>query len=121
MLVRDVMQRDPVVCAADVMLDQVAKLMMQFDCRAITVINLAEHPVGVVTDRDIIRRIVAQGKNPLAYPIQHCMSCPVVTVSADEPVDNVIAMMHMRRIRQVPVVDEDGRCIGLVSDTDVGR
>ena len=65
---RDVMTPDPAVCPADATVDQVAKLMAHDDCRAIVVIDLAERPHGIVTDRDIIRRVVAEGRNPLAYP-----------------------------------------------------
>ena len=82
---RDVMTPDPAVCPADATVDQVAKLMVHDDCRAIVVIDLAERPHGIVTDRDIIRRVVAEGRNPLAYPVEACLSRPVVTVPVGAP------------------------------------
>jgi len=119
--VRDAMTTNPVVCPPDATLDQVATLMVQHNCGAIPIIDLMERPLGIVTDRDIISRIVAQGKNPLAYPVDVCMSRPVVTVPADAPIEDVLTTMDSRRVRRLPVVDDDGRCIGIISDADVRR
>ena len=116
---RDVMTPDPAVCPADATVDQVAKLMVHDDCRAIIVIDLAERPAGIITDRDILRRVVAQGRNPLAYPVEACMSRPVVTVPVGASLDTVIATLHTHHIQCVPVVDGEGRCGGLISEVDV--
>jgi CBS domain-containing protein len=85
------------------------------------VIDSADHPIGVVTDRDIVRRIVAQGKNPIGYTAETCMTQPVVTVFADAPLEDVVTMMERHQIRRVPVVDEQGRCAGIISQADVAR
>ena len=79
-LARDVMTVNPACCTPETPLDQVAKLMVQHDCGEIPVIDRAEHVVGVVTDRDIVTRVVARDKNPMAYTAETCMSDPVVTV-----------------------------------------
>ena len=79
-LARDVMTANPACCTPETPLEQVAKLMIQHDCGEIPVIDSAEQVVGVVTDRDIVCRMVAQGKNPLAYTAEICMSDPVITV-----------------------------------------
>jgi CBS domain-containing protein len=106
-------------CTPDTSLEQVAKLMVQHDCGEIPVIDSAEHVVGVITDRDIVCRVVAQGKNPLAYPAEICMSELVVTVSVDTPIADVVTTMEKHQIRRVPVVDEEGRCAGMISQSDV--
>jgi CBS domain-containing protein len=93
--------------------------MVQHDCRAITIIDHGERPLGIVTDRDIIRRVVAEGRNPLAFPAQTCMSRPVVTVSGDLPLEDILATMEKHEIHRVPVVDREGRCIGLINRVDV--
>jgi CBS domain-containing protein len=100
-------------------LDLVAKLMREHDCGEIPVIDPAEQPIGVVTDRDIVCRVVAEGKNPMAYPAGICMSQPVATVSMDAPLGDVVAMMEQHQVRRVPVVDERGRCVGMISQADV--
>jgi CBS domain-containing protein len=116
---QDVMTPDPACCSAGTTLDQVAKMMAQHDCGEIPVVNTNDEPIGVVTDRDIVCRVVAAGKNPAAHTAESCMSQPVVTVNADDPLDRVVATMEKHQIRRVPVVDEHGCCTGIVSQADV--
>ena len=118
-LAREVMTVNPACCTPETTLDEVAKLMRQHDCGEIPVIDPAEQPIGVVTDRDIVCRVVAEGKNPMAYPAEICMSQPVATVSIDAPLAEVVATMEKYQVRRVPVVDEDGRCVGMISQADV--
>ena len=120
-LARDVMTSSPVFCSPETTLDLVAKLMVQHDCGEIPVIDRTERPVGVVTDRDIVCRVVAEGMNPMAYSVQVCMSHPAVTVSATTPLEDVLATMEKHQIRRVPVVDDGGRCVGIISQADVAR
>jgi CBS domain-containing protein len=118
-IARDVMTTNPACCKPETPLDQVAKLMVQHDCGEIPVIDSAEQPVGVVTDRDIVCRLVAEGKNPLAYTAENCMSQPAVTVPVTAALDEVVATMEKHQIRRVPVVDERGCCTGIISQADV--
>jgi len=116
---RDVMTPDPACCSPQTTLDEVAKLMAQNDCGEIPVIDTSDQIVGVVTDRDIVCRVVAEGKNPMAYTAETCMSGPVVTVRASAPLDDVVAAMEKHQIRRVPVVDESDSCVGIISQADV--
>jgi CBS domain-containing protein len=118
-LAREVMTENPACCTPETPLDEVAKLMRQHDCGEIPVIDPAEQPIGVVTDRDIVCRVIAEGKNPMAYPAEICMSQPVATVPMDAPLGDVVAMMEKYQVRRVPVVDERGRCVGMISQADV--
>ena len=118
-LARDVMTTNPACCTPETPLDQVAKLMVQHDCGEIPVIDPGEQPIGVVTDRDIVCRVVAEGKNPMAYTAEICMSQPAVTVPSDAPLDEVVATMEKHQIRRVPVVDERGCCAGMISQSDL--
>src|SRR5437667_2312306 len=103
---RDIMTADPACCSANTTLDQVAKMMVQNDCGEIPIVDTSNRPVGVVTDRDIVCRSVAEGKNPSGHTAESVMTRPVVTVRADAPLDDVIATMEAHRIRRVPVVDD---------------
>lgn len=116
---RDVMTANPACCTATMTLDQVAKLMVLNDCGEIPVIDAKERPIGVITDRDIVCRVVAEGKNPMAHTAEHYMSQPVVTVPADAPLDEVLSTMEKHRIRRVPVVDERGCCAGMIAQADI--
>lgn len=118
-LARDVMTANPACCRPETPLEQVAKLMVQHDCGEIPVIDTAEQPIGVVTDRDIVCRVVAEGRNPVAYTAELCMSQPVVTVPASATLDDVVSTMEKHQIRRVPVVDDKGCCTGMISQADV--
>jgi CBS domain-containing protein len=113
------MTPNPACCGPNATLDEVAKLMVANDCGEIPVVDTADQPIGVITDRDIVCRVVAEGKNPLGYTVETCMSQPVVTVPADAPLEDVISTMEKHQIRRVPVVDERGCCAGIVSQADV--
>jgi CBS domain-containing protein len=116
---RDVMTPDPACCSPDTTLDEVAKMMIHNDCGQIPVIDSADQVIGVITDRDIVCRMVAEGKNPMAYTAETCMSEPVITVSADTNLPDVLAVMEKHQIRRVPVVDDRGCCAGIVSQADL--
>ena len=118
-LARDVMTPNPVCCTPTMTLDEVAKLMAHNDCGEIPVVDSADHPVGVITDRDIVCRVVAEGRNPLAYAVEDYMSQPVVTVREDMPLDEVVSTMEKHQIRRVPVVDASGCCSGIIAQADV--
>ena len=79
-LARDVMTQDPACCSPSTRLDQVAKMMVENNCGEIPIVDRSNHPIGVVTDRDIVCRVVAQGKNPAGQTADSCMTIPVVTV-----------------------------------------
>ena len=78
---REVMTPDPACCTPTTTLDLVAKMMIQTDCGEIPVLDVNDRVIGVVTDRDIVCRVVAEGKNPMAYTAETCMTQQVVTVS----------------------------------------
>src|SRR5947207_15408478 len=92
-LARDVMTPDPACCSANTPLDQVAKMMVQNNCGEIRIVDVANHPVGVVTDRDIVCRVVAEGENPSGHTGESVMATPVVTVSAAAKMDDAVSAM----------------------------
>ena len=118
-LARDVMTPDPACCSTNATLDEVAKLMVQNDCGEIPVLDTADRPVGVITDRDIVCRAVAEGKNPTGHTVETVMTHSVVTVRADAPIDDVLATMERHQIRRVPVVDDAGCCTGIIAQADL--
>jgi len=118
-LARDVMTPNPASCTPDTTLDQVAKLMVSNDCGEIPVVDISDHLIGVITDRDIVCRVVADGKNPIGHVVERYMSQPVVTVRTDAPLEEVVSTMEKHQIRRVPVVDERGLCAGIIAQADV--
>jgi CBS domain-containing protein len=118
-LARDVMTPDPVCCSTNTTLDEVAQLMIARDCGEIPIIDASDQPIGVITDRDIVCRAVAEGKNPAGHTVESVMTQPVVTVHADAPIEDVVATMERHQIRRVPVVDDEGCCAGIIAQADV--
>jgi CBS domain-containing protein len=120
-LARDVMTPDPVCCTANTSVDEIARLMAQSDCGEIPIVDAADRVIGVVTDRDIVCRVVAQGKNPIGHTAEECMSHSVIVVDEDTPLDEVIATMEKHQIRRVPVVGNGGGCVGIIAQADLAR
>lgn len=118
---REVMTAGPACCRPEATLDEVARLMVEHDCGEIPVVDPSDKVIGVITDRDIVCRVVAEGKNPSAYTVATCMTQPVVSVGLDSPVGQVVSVMEGYRIRRVPVVDDDGACAGIIAQADIAR
>ena len=121
--VHDVMTNTPAFCTPDTSLQDVARMMVQNDCGCIPVVETRETmiPMGTVTDRDIVIRAVAEGKNPLQLKAKDCISTPVVTVTQDSTLKNCCKIMEDYQIRRLVVVDEKGQCCGMVSQADIAR
>jgi CBS-domain-containing membrane protein len=122
MQVREIMSNNLVCCTPDTSLADVARLMVEHDCGQIPVVGPKDRkPVGVVTDRDIACRTVAQGRNPLNLAARDCMSSPVVSVSVNADVDECCQTMAELQVRRLPVINEAGECCGIVAQADIAR
>jgi CBS domain-containing protein len=123
MLIEEVMTRDPACCIPSTPLREVARLMVEHDCGEIPVVESEEsrRPVGVITDRDIVCRALAEGRNPLDLIASECMTDAVVMVTLDTSVDDCCEVMERHQIRRVPVIDAEGNCIGIVAQADIAR
>ena len=120
MKIQEIMTANPACCAPDTSLRDVALLMVKHDCGEIPVVRDGR-VVGVITDRDIMARAVAAGRNPLVTKASECMSSPVITVGPDTNVNDCCDTMEEHQIRRVPVVDESGTCCGMVSQADIAQ
>jgi CBS domain-containing protein len=118
-LAREIMTPAPQCCSGETLLNEVANLMVEADCGEIPVTDASNRLIGVVTDRDIVVRVVALGKNPSAVTAAECMSEPVVVVNEDTSLEDVMSVMEENQIRRVPVVDASGCCCGIISQADV--
>ena len=121
MKVKDLMTQKPACATPDMDLSKVAKLMDEHKVGSIPVVENKDNlkVVGVVTDRDIATRAVAQGKNPLQMKAMDIMSSPVVLVKPDDDVQDVAQLMQKHMVRRVPVIDEAGKICGMVAQADI--
>jgi CBS domain-containing protein len=121
MKVSELMTKNPACVTPDADLGKVAKLMADHNVGAIPVVENQDSKkvVGVVTDRDIAIRAVAQGKNPVQMKAQEVMSTKIVTVKQDDDIQDVTKLMEKHQVRRVPVVDENGKMCGMVAQADI--
>jgi len=119
--VKTTMTRDPACCTPDMPLPAVARMMLEHDCGEIPVVDDREsrRPIGVVTDRDITVRVVAQGLDALSHKARDCMTAPCITVGSEASLIECCELMEREKIRRVPVVDSLGRLCGIVALADV--
>jgi len=112
MKVSDVMTREPETLPPTATCGEAATLMKQEDCGSIPIVDDGRL-IGIVTDRDIVLRAVAAGKDPKTTPVLAVMSADPVTVSPDSETEDASRLMAERQIRRIPVV-RDGRLEGLI-------
>lgn len=117
--VTSVMTPNPASCGPEASLREVARMMLDNDCGEIPVVDESKRPLGVVTDRDIVVRVVAEGRDTNDVKAREVMSTPPTTVSTDAKLSDVIDVMESRQIRRVPVVDLDGKLCGIVAQADI--
>jgi CBS domain-containing protein len=114
--VHEVMTREPVTIGARETLIGAAGLMRDYDIGDVIVTD-GERPVGIVTDRDIIVRAIAEGRE-LSTPVGEICSQELVTVGPDDGTQHVVELMRGKKIRRLPVTD-NGRLVGVVSLGDM--
>jgi CBS domain-containing protein len=121
MLVREIMTENPACCTPETSLQDVAQMMVDHDCGCIPVVenDSSKIPVGVITDRDITCRIVAQGKNPLDLTAGDAMTASVVAVTPDTTLEDCCNLMEEKQIRRIAVVDDKGACCGILAQADI--
>jgi len=77
--------------------------------------------VGTLTDRDIAIRVVAEGRDPQSTSVQEIASTGLVTLDPEQDLDEAIRLMSEHQVRRLPVVEEDGRLVGVVAQADIAR
>jgi len=118
--IREVMTSDPRTVTADSSIAEAARLMRDEDT-GIAPVTEGERLVGVVTDRDIAIDVVAQGKDPQSTKVTEVASKTLVTIDPEQDLDEALRLMAQHQVRRLPVVEEDGKLVGIVSQADVAR
>lgn len=115
-----VMTANPACCKGDTPLAEVARMMLENDCGQIPVLE-GNQPVGVITDRDIAVRMVAEGRETASARASDCMTTPVSTVPKSGSLADCCEVMERNQIRRVVVVDDNGAVCGIVAQADIAR
>ena len=116
--VRDVMTERPRCVTLETPISEVAQLMESEDIGSLPVLE-GDQLAGMITDRDIVVRAVAKGKDPRGMPAREVASRELVTVYAEDDLSNALKKMASEQIRRLPVVDEDNRLVGVLAQADV--
>ena len=97
-----------------------AKMMRDEDVGIAPIVE-GDRLVGVLTDRDIAVRVVAEGRDPEQVKVTEVASRDVVTLDPQQDLDEALRLMARHQVRRLPVVEEDGRLAGVVAQADVAR
>jgi len=121
MVIADLMSRNVATCKDDDRLDVAARLMWELDIGCVPVVDKQQHVIGMLTDRDVCMATYTQGKAPQHILVREAMAREVFSCLPDDNLAEAEDIMRKRRVRRLPVVDLDGRLVGLISLNDLAR
>jgi CBS domain-containing protein len=118
---RDVMTKDVVVCTPENTVSEVAQLMKTEDIGPVLIVDNEQSKtlVGIVTDRDIVLKVIADGRDPKTTRVGEFMSKKLVTCYADDDVETAMRSMAQFQLRRIPVVGENMQLVGIISQADI--
>jgi CBS domain-containing protein len=118
--VRDAMTSNPRSIEPSTKVADAASLMKSEDVGSLPIVEGGQL-VGMVTDRDIVIRGVADGKDPQSTTVGEIASRDLVTVDPEQDLDEAMRLMAQHQVRRLPVAEEDGRLVGILAQADVAR
>jgi CBS domain-containing protein len=121
MKVREIMTREPVCCTPEDTAQKVAGILRDQNIGSVPVVldQQSRTLLGMITDRDLSCTVVADGLDPKSTRIEKMISLSPVSCRDGENIDACERLMQEHQIRRIPVVDGEGRCIGIVSQADL--
>jgi len=117
---RDIMTKGSEYLKEDSTAAEAAGLLAKSSIGAVPVCDAKGHLQGVLSDRDIVVEVVAEGKDPESVKVVDLIHGEAVTIGADDSVDDAIATMQKHKVRRLPVIDGD-KLVGMVSQADIAR
>src|SRR5881227_3697141 len=118
--IQDVMTSNPCAIDANQPVSYAAKMMRDEDVGLAPIVE-GDRLVGTLTDRDITVRVVAEGKDPTSTKVTEVASKRLVTLDPQQDLDEALRLMAQHQVRRLPVVEEDGRLVGVVAQADIAR
>lgn len=111
--------RSVVVISPDESLREAARRMSQYNVGTLVIVDGNNVPTGIVSDRDLVVRCLAPGRDPDAMTVEEVMTTPVRRLPEETPIEDALSTMASLGVRRLPVVDRDERLAGLLSVDDV--
>jgi len=118
--IENVMVVDVVTVEAEVTVREAVELMNRNEIGCLVVVDEEEKPVGIVTERDLLKRVLANRKDPIRTKVKDIMSKPLVTGTPHMDIEAAVRLMFKHKIKKLPIV-ENSHLIGLVTLTDLVR
>ena len=118
--VENVMVADVVTVEAEATVREAVELMNKNEIGCLVVIDEEEKPVGIITERDLLKRVLAKRKDPVRTKVKDIVSKPLVTGTPHMGIEAAVRLMFKHKIKKLPVV-ENGWLVGLVTLTDLVR
>ncbi len=118
--IRDAMTTNPRTISSEQPVADAARLMKEEDVGVVPIVE-GDRLVGVVTDRDITIRVVADGLDPNSTTASEVASSDLVTIDPQQDLREAQRLMAEHQVRRLPVVEEDGRLVGVLAQADVAR
>src|ERR687895_2591972 len=118
--IREIMTSNPCTIDADKPVGYAAKMMRDEDVGLAPIVE-GDRLIGTLTDRDIAIRVVAEGKDPESTTVRAVASTQLVTIDPQQDLDEALRLMAKHQVRRLPVVEEDGRLVGIVAQADVAK
>jgi CBS domain-containing protein len=118
--VRDAMTENPRAIGRDSTVVEAAKIMRSEDVGIVPIVD-DDKLVGTLTDRDIAIRVVAEGKDPNTTKAEEVASREIVTIDPQQDLDEALRLMARHQVRRLPVVEEDGKLVGIVAQADIAQ
>lgn len=115
----EVMTPSPTACQPQQTTTDAAELMRREDCGLVPVVSEQNKLIGVLTDRDIVLKVVAEGRDARNTAVSEVMSTDLVTCLPHETIETVMEQMATRQIRRIPIVERDGSLVGIVAQADI--
>jgi CBS-domain-containing membrane protein len=121
MKVQEIMTTDVRTCGPESTLADAAMIMWDTDCGIVPVVNSAQQVVGTLTDRDICMAVATQNRLASAIHVGEISTGHVCTCQPDDDVRDALDIMRDEQLRRLPVTDETGRLVGILSLSDIVR
>jgi len=116
--IRDVMTSNPRTIEPSTTVQEAAKLMRDEDVGPIPIVENGSVS-GIVTDRDIVLNVVAEGVDPTSTPVSQIASRDLITIDPEQTLDEALRLMGQHQVRRLPVCEEDGRLVGIIAQADI--
>lgn len=118
--ISELMTPNPCAIDANKPVSYAARMLKDEDVGLAPIVE-GDRLVGTLTDRDIVTRVVAEGRDPQSVTVREVASTDVVTVDPGQDLKEALRLMASNQVRRLPVVEEDGRLVGVVAQADVAR